>query len=104
HRTRADHAVPAEACPGQDDGVGADPAAVSDVHRGLGRPLVADGGVEVVVGVVLVGDVDVGAGVHVVADVDAVVGDDVGAAPDGAAVADTHVGRGPQVEAGHHPR
>ena len=88
HRTRGHDDVLADLRAGEDDGVGAEPAARPDAHRGLGRPLASDGLHRVLVGVVLVGDVDVGARLDVVADHDLPVADDVRPPADEAAAAD----------------
>ena len=88
HRARRHHDVLADPRPGQDDGVGAEPAARADVDRRLGRPLPPDRFDRIEVGVVLVGDVDVRAGLDVVADDDLPVADDVRTAPDDAAAPD----------------
>ena len=89
-RAGGHHDVLADLRPGEDHGVGAQPAARADAHRRLGRPLPPDGLDRVLVGVVLVGDVDVGAGLDVVADHDLPVAHDVRAAADEAAAADRH--------------
>ncbi len=87
-RTGGHHDVLADLRARQDDDVGPQPAARTDAHRRLGRPLPPDRLDRVLVGVVLVGDVDVGPGLDVVTDLDRPVADDVRPPADDAAAAD----------------
>lgn len=88
HGTGGDHDVPSDPRPRQDHRAGPDPAARPDLHRLHPRPLLADGLVGIVVGVIGGRHVDIRPEVAVAADADRGVGDDVAAAPEHDSVAD----------------
>jgi len=103
-RTCGDHGVVADPRARQHHDVRTEPAAGSDVHLRLDRPLAPDRRRHVLVGVVLVGDVHVRARVDAIADVDAEMADDVAPPPDRAVRADRDDGIGPELLTGHHAR